>query len=167
MTKRSRLDVLQTSLQKKNARVDAAFDNHFADVKSANGQPLNDKRNGAATVGRWEKQSNSIRNAQKEVKKTENAIERERDKIVGVEIANEQLPQYVLDMVASGELIQWRRNPDTFFVPGVDKGRIKVDLATGGIIVRYMHEIPKDQFPKFRDTANKMILAYKALKGGT
>ena len=166
MTKRTRLDVLQTSLQKKNAKVDAAFDNHFADVKSANGQPLNDKRNGAATMTRWDKQSNKIRNAQSEVKRTERAIEREEDKIADINWTNKQLPKYVLDMVAAGELTQWRRHPNTFFVPGVDKGRIVVDLESGGVMVRYMHEIPKDQFPKFRDTANKMILAYKALKGG-
>lgn len=157
MTKRSRLDVLKTSLAKKKVKVDAAFDNHFADVKSANGQPLNDKRNGAATMDRWEKQSNTIRNVQNEVKKTDRAIEREESKIADVEYANGKLPQYVLDMVAVGELMQWRKHPNTFFVPGVDKGRVFVDLDTGAIGVRYMHAIPKDQYPKFRDTVNKML----------
>lgn len=157
MTKRTKLDVLQTSLAKKTAKVDAAFDNHFADVKSANGQPLNDKRNGAATMGRWEKQSRTIRNAQSEVKRTERAIDREESKIADVEYANKTLPQYVLDMVAAGEITQWRKYPNTFFVPGVDKGRVFVDLDTGSIGVRYMHAIPKDQYPKFRDTVNKML----------
>lgn len=156
MMKQTRLDVLQTSLQKKKARVDAAFDNHFADVKSANGQPLNDKRNGAATMDRWEKQSNTIRNAQNEVKRTERAIDREANKIADVDYANGKLPQYVLDMVAAGEITQWRKHLNTFFVPGVDKGRVFVDLDIGAIGVRYMHAIPKDQYPKFRDTVIKM-----------
>ncbi len=157
LTKRNRLDVLQTSLQKKQTKLDAAFDDHFTDVASANGQPLNDKRNGAATMTRWEKQSNTIRNAQNEVKKTERAIEREQDKIADVEDANKQLPQYVLDMVANGELTQWRRHPNTFFVPGVDKGRIVVDLETGEIGTRYRHAVSKEHWAKFRDTFNKML----------
>lgn len=45
----SRLEILQNSLAKKNAVVDAKISNHFATVAQANGQPLNDKRNGAAT----------------------------------------------------------------------------------------------------------------------
>jgi hypothetical protein len=162
--KKSRLDVLQTSLEKKTAKLDAAFDNHFTDVASANGQPLNDKRNGAATTARWDKQSATIRNAQSEVKKTERAIERETDTIAGVEIANETLPQWVLDMVKAGELVQWRKHPDTFFVPGVDKGRVKFDLKTGAFCVRYLSDVPKDQYPKFRDTVNKMLATHRALQ---
>ena len=47
MTKR--LDILKASLEKKEAAMDAKISEHFATVKEANGQPLNDKRNGAAT----------------------------------------------------------------------------------------------------------------------
>lgn len=130
----------------------------------ANGQPLNDKRNGAATMDRWEKQSSTIRNAQNEVKKTERAIEREEGKLAEVEYANGKLPQYVLDMVVAGEITQWRKHPNTFFVPCVDKGRVFVDLDTGAIGVRYMHAVPKDQYPKFRDTVNKMLAKRRELE---
>ena len=82
-------------------------------------------------MDRWEKQSSTIRNAQNEVKKTERAIEREEGKLAEVEYANGKLPQYVLDMVVAGEITQWRKHPNTFFVPCVDKGRVFVDLDTG------------------------------------
>ncbi|MCI6671865.1 MAG: hypothetical protein MSG77_04930 [Prevotella sp.] len=50
-------------------------------VGSANGQPLNDKRYGRATISRWNKQNYALNNLQKEIKKTENAINREESKI--------------------------------------------------------------------------------------
>lgn len=155
--KTSRLSILENSLAKKKAKEDAAFKTHFDSVKAANGQPLNDKRNGAATLKKWDKQSEAIRNAQADIEKTERAIEREKDKIANVSVANDRLPKHVLGMVESGEINQWKRHPNTFFVPGVDKGRIAVDLKTGKITFRYVSEIPKEQYAKFRDTANKLL----------
>ena len=155
--KPDRLTILQTSLQKKTAKVDAALNQHFADVKSANGQPLNDKRNGSATTARWNGQADTIRTRQREVAKTERAIETELVKLASVKTVNDGLPKYVLDMIDSGELSQWRRHPNTFFVPGVDKGRVIVDLKTGQLSTRYMSEVSKEQYPKFRDAVNKML----------
>ena len=62
MTKR--LEILQASLEKKKAVVDAKVGNHFATVKEANGQPLNDKRGGRAVMQKWEQQNDAIRAAQ-------------------------------------------------------------------------------------------------------
>lgn len=157
-----RLKVLEKSLSKKRKIAEKKLEDHMADVAAANGQPLNDKRNGRATITRWDKQSNSIRRAHDEIKKTESAIEREKYKIVHVESTNEKLPAYVLEMVKRGELVQWRRHPNFFFVPGVEKGRIVINLKTGGIFARYMSDIPKDQYPKFRDTINKLLAEKKA-----
>lgn len=39
-----RMKILQQSLAKKQAAFDQRLQNHFDDVRSANGQPLNDKR---------------------------------------------------------------------------------------------------------------------------
>lgn len=157
----TRLDILKGSLVKKQQRVDAAFDRHFADVKSANGQPLNDKRNGSATIDRWNAQSDTIRSRRLDVQKTERAIEREQEKVDHVQMVSEQLPQYVVDMVASGELEQWRAHPNTFFVPGVDKGRIVVDLETGNIGVRYLSDVSKEQYPLFRDVVNRLLASQR------
>lgn len=164
MTKSRRLEVLEVSLSKKQKIAEKKLEDHLADVAAAHGQPLNDKRNGRATITRWDKQSNSISNAYAEVKKTERAIEREKHKIVHVESTNEKLPVYVLEMVKQGGIVQWRKHPNTFFVPGVDKGRIFIDLKTGNIFTRYMSAIPKDQYPTFRDTVNK-LLAEKRKQG--
>jgi len=63
------LEILRKSLSNKEAELARRFDNHFATVKQANGQPLNDKRNGQATLDKWEKQNNSIRNQIAEIEK--------------------------------------------------------------------------------------------------
>lgn len=73
-----RMKILQQSLAKKQAAFDQRLQNHFDDVRSANGQPLNDKRNGQATLNRWERQNDGLRTADKEIEKTLRAIEREQ-----------------------------------------------------------------------------------------
>ena len=91
----TRLEILKNSLIKKQEAFNAAFAEHTDDVKSANGQPLNDKRNGAATFKRWEKQEGKLRRLQAEIKKTEAAIEREEVKQYKVDYENQFIPQCV------------------------------------------------------------------------
>ena len=123
-TKMPRLEILKTSLAKKQAKLDALYEKHFADVKSANGQPLNDKgAKGQATLNRWEKQGEAITAMKKSIAATEEAIEKESRKAQNVEAANGEMPAWILSLVEAGELTQWRKYPNRFFVPGVDKAR--------------------------------------------
>ena len=69
-----KLEILKQSLAKKEQELQRRFDVHFATVKQANGQPLNDKRNGQATLNKWEKQNNAIRNLKDSIEKTKSAI---------------------------------------------------------------------------------------------
>lgn len=148
-----RLEILEGSLAKKKAALDGAFDAHFADVKRANGQPLNDKRNGHVTLNRWEKQSEAIRSKQAGVELTERAIDRERGKINASTFAMEGMPQPIVDLVNDGTLIQWRKHPTTFFVKGVDKARIQYN--GGKLVHRYASAInDKAQWAVFRDVVN-------------
>ena len=78
----SRLKILKSSLKKKEDKFNKKINDHFGDVASANGQPLNDKRNGPATMRRWDRQNNAISNLQKEIDKTKSAIEREEGKLI-------------------------------------------------------------------------------------
>lgn len=157
----SRIEILKKSLEKKEAILDRRFDSHFADVARANGQPLNDKRNGRATLKRWDKQSDAIRNAQKEIEKTKNAIEREENKIAYVEYVNETLPEYLLKLCAEGVLNQWRRHPNTFFIQGVDKFRYYYDEKTGKLLMKYLSQVPSEQ----RDHLKTMhAIVYKAMQ---
>lgn len=148
-----RLLTLRASLAKKEAEFDRRIAAHFADVKSANGQPLNDKRNGTSTIGRWERQDNALCTLKQSIERTKRAIEREEAKIADVAVAD--VPQALRDMVERGELNQWRKHPNTFFVPGVDKARIVWDSKTRMLGVRYLSACPKDQYPLLRDTFNK------------
>ncbi len=42
----TRLEILKNSLEKKQAKFNEKLNEHFMEVRRANGQPLNDKRNG-------------------------------------------------------------------------------------------------------------------------
>lgn len=117
-----RLEILKQSLKKKETEFSRRVDEHFKTVAKANGQPLNDKRNGRATLNEWERQDRGIANQLNEIEKTKEAIEREEMKIARVE--NEQIPSEITALVESGVLVQWRKYPNYFFVKGVEKARI-------------------------------------------
>lgn len=129
-----RLRVLKASLEKKQARFDERIGQHFAAVRAANGQPLNDKRNGASTLKKWAKQEDALRSLQEGIETTSRAIERERSAIARA--AEVDLPDAIKRGIADGLLIQWRKHPTTFFVAGVEKARI-VLLPDGQVAHRY------------------------------
>jgi len=145
-----RLEILTTSLRKKNQQFDDKLQGHIDTVKQANGQPLNDKRNGQATLNKWERQNESLRNLKDGIEKTKQAIEIEEGKIMDVEHANTFIPREILELVEKGELNQWRKYPNTFFVPGVDKARIVWDNERKVVAHRYSHALTdQDQRTKF------------------
>jgi len=163
-----RLAILEASLIKKEASLDARFETHFASVKQANGQPLNDKRNGQATLDKWERQNEAIRNQQASIEKTKRAIEKERYKIIDVEHSKETLPACILEMIESGKLIQWRKHPNTFFVEGVDKARICWDDKKKLIFTRYKNTITdKDVWKIFATTFNTLLKQIQDEQKGT
>lgn len=150
-----RLDILKSSLDKKQSAFDASLDAHITDVKSANGQPLNDKRDGHITLNRWERQNLALRSKQEGIEKTKNAIEREEGKIYECEAALAKMPPQIADLVKSGVLIQWRKHPTVFFVEGVDKARIQ--FKGGNLVHRYVGQITdKGQYSIFRDVFNNL-----------
>lgn len=150
-----RISILNKSLEKKKAKLDAAYSRHFDDVRRANGQPINDKRNGAATFKRWDKQSDSIRKHIAEVEKTERAIERENGKIEYCDSALHDMPRQIVALIDAGVLIQWRRHPNTFFVDGVDRARIS--FKKGILSHRYVSAInDAGQYRIFRDLFNNL-----------
>ena len=153
----ARLEILKRSLAKKEEAFNSKLNSHFEDVKSANGQPLNDKRNGQVTLDRWERQNESLRNLENGIKKTKDAIEREESKVANVNQANQDIPKEILDLVADGTLIQWRKHPNFFFVSGVDKARIIWDVERKVVAHRYLSGIKdQEQWSKFRDVYNSL-----------
>ena len=137
----ARLAVLEASLTKKQAHFDAKLSAHFASVASANGQPLNDKRNGAKTLARWEDQNASLRRANEGIARTENAMERERSALARAAVVADTLPAAIAARLADGSLAQWRKHPTTFFVPGVDKARIVLLDGAKQVAHRYVSSI--------------------------
>jgi hypothetical protein len=153
----NKLETLKNSLAKKEEQLNAKFETHFATVKQANGQPLNDKRNGQATLNKWERQNDAIRTLQKSIEATKQAIEIEEGKIKGVEHANTFIPVEILNMVETGELIQWRKHPHIFFVEGVDKARIIWDEKRKAVAHKFAREITiQEQRSKFARIYNPL-----------
>ena len=140
-----KLEILKNSLAKKEQELQRRFDVHFATVKQANGQPLNDKRNGQATLNKWERQNDAIRTAKESIEKTKRAIEFEEGKIKGVEHVNGYIPKEILALVEIGDLIQWRKHPHTFFVAGVDKARIVWLEKTKQVAHKFVGEIKEQE----------------------
>jgi len=156
-----RLEILKGSLIKKEQLLNDKFKNHFETVKQANGQPLNDKRNGQATLNKWERQNESIRSQKESIKKTKRAIEIEKGKILEVEHTNTFIPAEILELLKNGELKQWRKHPTTFFVPDVDKARIVWDNKRKVVAHRYAYLITEQEqrskFVKIYNTLNSIL----------
>ena len=155
-----RLRTLKDSLEKKQEAFDSRLDAHIQTVKQANGQPLNDKRNGQATLNKWEKQNQTLRNIQEGIKKTKSAIENEEGKIIDSHATKEKLPKEITSLLDSGGLVQWRKYPNTFFVEGVDKGRISWDFKKGVLSHKYLSSITDpEQRKKFAKAYNTLYAA--------
>jgi hypothetical protein len=152
-----RLSVLTQSLSKKQALFDNKLSDHFSTVKATNGQPLNDKRNGQATLNKWNRQNESLRALDQGIQKTVDAIAREEGRIALVDIANESMPPEITELVANGTLSQWRKHPTTFFVVGVEKARIVWNGEKKIVAHRYVGEIKdRDQHRKFASVFNEL-----------
>lgn len=152
-----RLEILKRSLEKKQSEFDNKLNSHISDVKRANGQPMNDKRNGHVTLNRWDRQNDSLRNLQQSIEKTKEAIDLEESKIRGVECAKDKMPNELIDLIEDGTLTQWRKHPNTFFVNGVDKARIVWDSKKKQICHKYASSITdKDQLKKFASVYNPL-----------
>lgn len=158
MTKK--LEILKKSLIKKEEIFNNKINEHFADVRSANGQPLNDKRTGHVTLKRWDKQNETLRKIDESIKKTKMAIEIEESKIRKVE--NFEIPEILKPFLESGQIVQWRKYPRFFFVKGVEKARICV-MENGLIGYKYLSYIKdKEQFNLFKNVYEKIKEAEKA-----
>ena len=133
MMKTKRLEILENSLAKKEAELTRRIDVHYDDVMSANGQPLNDKRNGRQTMDRWERQHRAIENQKESIEKTKRAIDKEKTKIIRVE--DFDVPPAIQELLDAGILTQWRRYPNRFFVKGVERVELFMKM------VKYLQHI--------------------------
>lgn len=153
----SRLDILNASLEKKQARFNDKLDEHFKTVKQANGQPLNDKRNGAAALAKWDKQNNTLLNIQKEIEKTKSAIEYETGKQIDIAANKDRMPKEITDLIDNGILKQWGKYPHIMFVEGVEKARIIWDNDKRAVMHKYVsHITDKEQRRKFAQIYNSL-----------
>lgn len=153
----ARLNILNSSLAKKEAALNSKLDEHFLSVKATNGQPVNDKRNGAATFAKWNKQNDSIHNQLESIEITKTAIEREESKIKSTNAIYDSMPKYLQYRIDSGELIQWRKFPRIMFVKGVEKARIYWDKQTNVCSHKFLNQATKEEFQIFKNVYNAIF----------
>lgn len=152
-----KIERLKISLEKKKKKFQDKLDAHFEDVRSANGQPLNDKRCGCSTMSRWEKQNNALLNLQKEIERTENAIQNEENKNNFVERVKSELPQEIVELIDNGTIRQWSKYPHIFFVDGVSNARIIWEDKKKRVAHKFTSRIlDKDQYKKFANVYNTL-----------
>lgn len=153
----SRLDILKASLEKKQAKFNRKLNEHFSDVKSANGQPLNDKRNGYSTMKRWDRQNDTLSRIQKEIEKTQTAIEREESRIRCIDRNKNSMPEEIQELIDNGTLKQWGKYPHIMFVEGVDKARIIWDSKKKMVMHKFVSSITDtEQRRKFARVYNSL-----------
>lgn len=156
----SRLDILKASLKKKRAEFDRKLNEHFADVKRTNGQPLNDKRNGYSTMKRWDKQNDALFNMQKEIERTQIAVEREESRIRCIDRNKNSMPEEIQELIDNGTLKQWGKYPHIMFVEGVDKARMIWDGKKRMIMHKFVSSITDtEQRKKFARIYNSLNAA--------
>jgi hypothetical protein len=136
-----RLEILKASLIKKEAELAKRISENMATVRETNGQPLivkMGKQSVRSHVARVERQNNAIRTLTESIEVTKRAIEVEGNKMASVAAC--ELPDALTQAVKDGLITQWRRFPNTFFVVGVEKGRIV--WKDRELWHRYGNEIP-------------------------
>ena len=127
------------------------------DTVSANGQPLNDKRNGYSTMKRWDRQNDTLSKIQKEIEKTQTAIEREESRIRCIDRNRSSMPEEIQKLINDGTLKQWGRYPHIMFVEGVDKARIIWDDRKKVVMHKFVSSITDtEQRRKFARVYNSL-----------
>lgn len=153
----NRLDMLKASLEKKQAKFNKKLNEYFADVKRANGQPLNDKRNGYSTMKRWDRQNDTLSGIQKEIEKTQAAIEREESRIRCIDRNRKSMPEEIQELIDNGTLKQWSKYPHIMFVEGVDKARIIWDDKKRMVMHKFVGSITDmEQRKRFAQVYNPL-----------
>jgi hypothetical protein len=153
-----RIDILKNSLDKKEKKLNERINDLYSDVRRGNGQPMNDKRNGASTMKRWDSKEEGIYNQIDSINRTKEAIERERNKICHVESISEDLPNAIINFINEGKIIQWRKFPNRFFVPNGGKARLIWNLKTKKLQYN-LKGCTKEEYKIFREIANELIRA--------
>lgn len=147
-----RLNILKASLEKKEKLFNEKIGLHIADVKSANGQPLNDKRNGHSTMKRWDNQDRALRTLNEGIELTKRAIEKEEWKMENIKNVTEILPKEILKLIKNGEIEQWWKYPHIFFVVGVERARIIYDKKKGTVSHKYVEDICRKNIERHKIT---------------
>ena len=152
MEKTKRLELLEESLAKKKAELCWKIEEHFASVKQAFGQSLNDKHR-KIVMARCDRQCNDLRKIKESIEKIKNAIKTEIDKIVLEEYFD--VPSAIQELLDTGVLIQCRKQLNRFFVKGVEKASLIYE--DGKLLMSFFKDIPnKKQLNIFRKVCNEL-----------
>ncbi|NCX95785.1 MAG: hypothetical protein EBX41_05120 [Chitinophagia bacterium] len=158
LTTSQRLEILKNSLIKKEERQQYLLSQFYGGWHGRQGQPIDlSRKSDRALLNRTDKYDNALRNISAEIQKTKDAIEREEGKLRQVELTNQILPASLLEFVNRGELIQWRKYPNTFFIPGIEKVRLIWKPKENKLFTRYGEYLQKSQKQEFVNLVQRIL----------
>lgn len=96
-------------------------------------------------------------NLQKEIERTEKAIQEEESKNNFVERVKSELPQEIVELIDNGTIKQWSKYPHIFFVDGVEKARIIWEDKKKRVAHKFTSQIrDREQYKKFANVYNTL-----------
>ena len=106
---------------------------------------------------RWDRQNDTLSKIQKEIEKTQTAIEREESRIRCIDRNRSSMPEEIQKLINDGTLKQWGRYPHIMFVEGVDKARIICDDRKKVVMHKFVSSIADtEQRKKFARVYNSL-----------
>ena len=106
---------------------------------------------------RWDRQNDVLSRMQKEIEKTQTAIEREESRIRCIDRNKNSMPEEIQELIDNGTLKQWGKYPHIMFVEGVDKARIIWDSKKKMVMHKFVSSIiDTEQRKKFARVYNSL-----------
>ena len=108
-------------------------------------------------MNRWERQNDTLRNLDKEIERTKEAIRDEECKQRYMADVKAGMPKAITDLINDGTLRQWGKYPNILFVDGVDKARIIWDGKKRKVLHKFANAITDpEQRKKFAGVYNRL-----------
>jgi len=147
----SSYDVLADKQRAELARLEKEFYDKFdANPRAGHGgtPDILDNSKGRMMKRAYEKYNDQLRGLKEKIEKQKQKIEKTEARKAyyttqtkkskkRMESKGEPIPQKLNDLAKAGKLKQWARNPDLFFVPGMDKVAVTYNNGKLGISKKY------------------------------
>lgn len=157
------LEKMKNKLAKMEEKKSSMINAHFAEIVPHGGTPfVLDNSKGRASKNRFDKSNDAIRNLSKQIEEQKEKISRMENKIAYRTTQTKQSKKFIekneispilFKLQEDGKVKQWARNPQLFFVVGLEKVALMTLNGKVGINKKYSAKTKEDF-----DYCKKLIL---------